>query len=101
MPKYPPQPHLYAYKVNGQTQCVVRASSVAEARDFMAEQVRVEFMKLGPQHAFQLAYEGVELRNAKPEYAAVDDSVQASLFTTEPALESASDDDVAGFDGTD
>ncbi len=80
MPKYPAEPHLFAYKVNGATVKIVRAASVAEAREFMAKHQQVEVLKLTPQAAFAAAYEGIAMLDAKPEYAALDGFVQTQLF---------------------
>lgn len=80
MPKFPDEPHLYAYRVNGSTKKIVRAASVAEARDYMASLNKITFDKLTPAEAFVAASEGVELLEAKPEYEGTDERITAELF---------------------
>lgn len=86
MPKYPATPHLYGYKVNGQLEKVVRAVSVAEARDTMADHIRIELVRLTPAQVYHAAADGVPLVNAKPEYEELDLEIQSELFGASATL---------------
>lgn len=87
MPPFPKEPHLFAYKRDGRTAYVVRACSQAEARAHVDEVECTELVRLTPTAAFVAAEHGIQLLNAKPEYAHADMEAEKDLFV-EPELDS-------------
>ena len=80
MPPFPKEPHLFVYRRNDNVVCVVRAASPNEAREYMQSIEKTSFQKLSPSEAFEAARLGIQILNAKPEYADVDAKATDELF---------------------
>lgn len=77
MPKHPKIPHLFEVLMKKEASAqsvIVRAGSASEARDFVLDRY-VAVKRLSPSDAFRAGAEGLDIENAKPEYAALDDDV--------------------------
>lgn len=83
MPPFPKEPHLFAFKREGRTAYVVRACSPNEARAHVEAFERIELVRMTPTAAFVAAEHGIQLLNAKPEYANAELEAENDLFTSE------------------